>query len=620
MNVMCGIVGIASNFMEDRSIGVLLKEALLRLEYRGYDSAGIATIYNNKLYIKKDKGTIKEIHRKINFDDLPGNCGIGHTRWATHGSPNLINAHPHCDCNDRIAVVHNGIIENFYELKNKLISKGHVFKSETDTEVIPHLIESHLKGRVRRSSVEEAIEKTIRELKGTYAIVVIYVGLPDTIFCVRNENPLVIGINSNAIYCASDITAFLPMTNKVLMLNNNEIATITSNRIEINNTNLEETDINDRKIVRISWTPEMAQKGGRPHFMQKEIHEQPIAISNTLKIDWNKILKFGEYIHNTPPGNIYITAAGTSYHAALAGKYMFTKIANTQIHPVISSEFREYIGNTLNNDSLLIAISQSGETADTINAIDFAKQQGAKIISITNVLGSNITRKSDYFIYTQAGPEIGVAATKTFSVQLTSLALCSLGLAELNGSLLNNEILEFKNRLNNIPMIIKNFISSKEEKVRIIANKYYQNKNFLFLGRGVNYPTALEGALKLKEISYLHAEGYAAGESKHGPIAMIEKDYPVIFVAAPDETYDKILGNVMEMKARGAKIFSIIQENDQTIKTLSDDFIEIPRNIDLPFSPIVYIVPLQLFSYYVAIKCGYDPDKPRNLAKSVTVP
>ncbi|MHA1231191.1 MAG: glutamine--fructose-6-phosphate transaminase (isomerizing) [Candidatus Helarchaeota archaeon] len=616
---MCGIIGIVSNELKTHGISRLLRESLKRLEYRGYDSAGIATVHNNKLYIKKDKGTIDEIHKKLNFDDLPGSCGIGHTRWATHGIPNKLNSHPHCDCHNKIAVVHNGIIENFYELRKKLIEQGHDFKSETDTEVIPHLIESHMKGRFLQCSLEEALKRTIKELKGTYAIAVIHSDFPNKLVCVRRENPLVIGIDNNAIYCASDIPAFLPMTNRVLMLNNGEIASITSNRIEILDTNLKESNIETRNIIKISWTAEMAQKGGMPHFMQKEIHEQPTALLNTLKIDWSKILKFAQFLNETPRGNIYVTAAGTSYHAGLAGKYMFIKIAKTQLHPVISSEFIEYIGDTLDENSLLIAISQSGETADTLNAIDFAKKQGAKILAITNVLGSNITRKSDYYIYTQAGPEIGVAATKTFVVQLASLALCSLGLANLNGALLENEIQELKEKLNKLPKIIKNFIDYKEEKVRLIANKYYIHKNFLFLGRGVNYPTALEGALKLKEISYLHAEGYAAGESKHGPIALVEKDFPVVFVAAPDETYDRIIGNVMEMKARGARIFSVIEEGDEKIKHLSNDYVEIPKSIYTPFTPIPYIVPLQLFSYYVAVKCGYNPDKPRNLAKSVTV-
>jgi glucosamine--fructose-6-phosphate aminotransferase (isomerizing) len=616
---MCGIIGIVSNGSENQHISKLLRESLKRLEYRGYDSAGIATVYEGELFIKKDKGAIDEIHTRLNFDNLRGNYGIGHTRWATHGIPNKINSHPHCDCRGKIAVVHNGIIENFLELRDDLINRGHVFKSDTDTEIIPHLIESYMKGKIKENSLEKAIKKTIGKLEGTYAIVAIHADIPNKIVCVRRENPLVIGIDNQAIYCASDIPAFLPMTNNILMLQNKEIACLTPNKIEILNTNIEEVDIEHRRVVKVSWSSEMAQKGGRPHFMQKEIHEQPQAISRTLKIDWDKLITFSKFINNANRGNIYITAAGTSYHAGLAGKYMFTKIAGTQIHPVISSEFEEYIGDTLDENSLVIAISQSGETADTLNAVEFARKQGSKIISITNVLGSNITSKSDYYIYTQAGPEIGVAATKTFAVQLVSLALSSLALAELNGTLLNTEILDIKEKLDMIPNIIKDLIDKKEEKIRLIANKYHNNKNFLYLGRGVNYPTALEGALKLKEISYLHAEGYPAGESKHGPIAMIEKNYPVVFVAAPDETYNRIIGNIMEMKARGANIFSIIEENDEKIKKLSNDFVEIKKNIYLPFTPMVYIVPLQIFSYYAAVRCGYNPDKPRNLAKSVTV-
>ncbi|MBD3226739.1 MAG: glutamine--fructose-6-phosphate transaminase (isomerizing) [Candidatus Lokiarchaeota archaeon] len=616
---MCGIIGIVSNGSIKQPISKLLRESLKRLEYRGYDSAGIATVYNGKLNIKKDKGTIKQIQKKLNFDSLLGNYGIGHTRWATHGVPNRINSHPHCDCKGKIAVVHNGIIENFYELRKELIKTGHVFKSDTDTEVIPHLIESHMRGKLRRYSLEKAVEKTINDLQGSYAIVVIHSDIPNKIVCARKENPLVIGIDTKAIYCASDIPAFLPMTNKVLMLNNGEVVSITKNEINIRNTNLQESSIKERKIFNVPWSPEMARKGGRPHFMQKEIHEQPIAIKNTLRISWDKIKTFSTYLNNAGSGNIYITAAGTSYHAGLAGKYMFTKIANTQVHPVISSEFKEYIGQTLNEDSLLIAISQSGETADTLDAVEYAKKQGAKIVSITNILGSNITRKSDCYIYTQAGPEIGVAATKTFSVQLASLALSSLALSEINGRLTSKEVEKYKEKLNVIPNIIKDLIDKKEEKIRLIAKEYYKNDDFLFLGRGVNYPTALEGALKLKEISYHHAEGYPAGESKHGPIAMIEEDYPVIFVAAQDDTYDRIVGNVMEMNARGARVISIIEEGDEKIQSLSNNFVSIPENIYLPFTPIVYIIPLQLLSYYIAVQCGYNPDKPRNLAKSVTV-
>ena len=345
---MCGIIGIVSDGSKNQMISKLLRESLKRLEYRGYDSAGIALINNNTLYIKKDKGIIDDIHKKVNFDTLKGSYGIGHTRWATHGIPNKINSHPHCDCNNKIAVVHNGIIENFYELKKKLIRQGHIFKSDTDTEVIPHLIESYMKGKTKDNALENALKKTLNELKGTYTIVAIHSDIPNKIVCVRRDSPLVIGIDTNAIYCASDIPAFLPMTNRVLMLNNNEITSIMPNKIIIHNTNLEEVNIEDRKILRISWTPKMAQKGGRPHFMQKEIHEQPTTISNTLKIDWEKILGFTKYLNNTPPGQIYITAAGTSYHAGLAGKYMLTNIAKTQSHPVISSEFREYIGDTLN--------------------------------------------------------------------------------------------------------------------------------------------------------------------------------------------------------------------------------------------------------------------------------
>jgi len=604
---VCGIIGIASN---NQKVASLLRECLKRLEYRGYDSVGITTIYNSTLHTKKDKGKIDEIHKKLNFDSLPGHVGIGHTRWATHGAPSKHNAHPHTDCTEKIAVVHNGIIENFLELRRQLEKEGHVFRSETDSEVISHLIENYVK---RGYNLADAVRETLKQLKGSYAIAVIYADEPNKIVCARKDSPLVIGIGEKAVYCASDIPAFLPMTNRVIFLNDGEIAVLTPYSVTVQNLNGE---ILTKEVKVINWTAEMAQKGGFPHFILKEIHEQPRAIKDTLRVRPEYVNVFVENLMKA--NRIYFVAAGTSYHAGLTGAYMFSNLAKTYSQAIIASEFPELVGETLDENAVIIAITQSGETADTLNAVRHAAKYGAKILAITNVLGSSITRIAHHTIYMQAGPEIGVVATKTFTTQLATLALITINLAKQNGSLAETETKQLLSELYQIPQKVKEIIEVHEEKAKTMAERYYLKSNFYFLGRGISTATALEGALKLKEISYIHAEGYPAGESKHGPIALIEPGYPCVFIAPPDETHKHIIGNIMEMKARGAEIIAVVDQKDQKVPQLADVTFKIPSTFPI-FSPITYIIPLQLFSYYVAVKRGVDPDKPRNLAKSVTV-
>nr|MDO8081967.1 glutamine--fructose-6-phosphate transaminase (isomerizing) [Candidatus Freyarchaeota archaeon] len=605
---MCGIVGIVD---KDHPVSPIIHEALQRLEYRGYDSAGIATIYQNAIFMKKDKGKIKEIHEKLDLDKLPGTTGIGHTRWATHGLPSRINAHPHVDCTNKIAVVHNGIIENFLDLREEL-GKRHTFVSETDTEIIPHLIEEII--TKTKCDLRTATKRALQKIRGNYALVIIYVKEPHKLVVARNGSPLVIGIGEKVDYCASDIPALLPFTRKVVLLNDGEMATIQCDEISIETIN--GAVAVEPKIFDVPWTPEMAQKGGYPHFMLKEIHEQPHALNGTLMIRPEIIDQIAKVLNDSE--KVYITAAGTSNHAGLAGKYMLSKLSALRSQAITSSEFQESTVNLIDDGTTILAISQSGETADTLNAVKFAKSNGARIVSITNVMGSTISRLSDLTLYTQAGPEIGVAATKTFIVQLASLALISLQLADIIGKLNGSEIEQFREELLQTPRIIEKTIKKQESLIRDIAYEHANKQNFLFLGRGISTATAMEGSLKLKEVAYIHSEAYPAGESKHGAIALIEPGFPVVFVTPPDETHEKIIGNIMEMKAREATIMSIADEQDYEIQKLSDKTIGIPQT-PTPFSPITYVIPLQLFAYYAATKRGYDPDKPRNLAKSVTV-
>jgi len=608
---LCGIFGC---IVKDGNAAPIIHQALKRLEYRGYDSVGEATVHEGKLYIKKDSGKIDEVHRIHNLDDLPGKVGIGHTRWATHGAPLQVNAHPHLDCIGQIAVVHNGIIENFAELRLELENKGHVFVSKTDTEVIAHLIEEALKNNPFLG-LADAVLDAVRRLEGSYAIAVISPKEPDKIVCARNESPLVLGLADNAIYCASDIPAFLPLTNRTVVINDGELVILSQEGFEIKKIADASPVIREPKIV--DWTPEMAVKQGYPHFMLKEIHEQPACLRNTLRLQEHYLDLMATFLDRAK--EVFLVACGTSYHACLAASYMFSKLAYLATYPVIASEFIEQHGKSVNIDSTILAVSQSGETADTIAAVNVARQRAATVLGLTNVIGSTLTRISRVYICQQSGPEIGVAATKTFTAQLSVLAQLALRLAKKRGKISQDEMDFIDAKLKKLPDMVETVIATQEEKVKAIAKKYKDAKVFFFLGRGISTATAYEGRLKLMEIAYIPSIAFPAGESKHGPISLVDEGFPVVFICPKDDTHKTIMGNIMEMKARGASIIALIEEGDEEVKRLADDYVEIPKGVPDVLSPIPFVVPLQLLAYYMAIEKGHDPDKPRNLAKSVTV-
>ena len=606
---MCGIFGC---ILRRGMAAPTIHAALKRLEYRGYDSVGIATVHQDRLYIKKDQGKIDEVHKIHNLDDLPGYVGVGHTRWATHGAPYQANAHPHTDCTGKIAVVHNGIIENFAELKRELEELGHSFKSKTDTEVIPHLIEEKMKNGL---SLVEAVKEAVKLLRGSYAVAIISPLEPEKIICAKKESPLVLGINEDAVYCASDIPAFLPLTNRTVIVEDDEIVILKRDGYEIRR--VDDWSLVSREPEVITWTPQMAEKHGYPHFMLKEIHEQPLCLRNTLRLQDLYLDLMATFLDRA--GEVFLVACGTSYHACLAASYMFSKLAYLATHPVIASEFIEQQGMAVNINSTILAVSQSGETADTLAAVEYARHRAATVLGLTNVIGSTLTRVSRVYVCQQSGPEIGVAATKTFTSQLSVLAQLALRVAKIRGKVSHRQIEEFEEKLRQIPDIVERTIENNEEKIKELAKKYRDKGIFYFLGRGISSATALEGRLKLLEIAYIPSIAYPAGESKHGPISLIEEGFPVIFVCPKDETHKTIIGNIMEMKARGASIIAIIDEDEEEVKELADEYIEIPGNVPGILSPIPYVVPLQLFAYYMAVEKGLDPDKPRNLAKSVTV-
>jgi glutamine---fructose-6-phosphate transaminase (isomerizing) len=608
---MCGIFGCVLN---DGLAAPLIHSSLKRLEYRGYDSVGIATISDGRILIKKDQGKIDEVHKILNLDDLPGSIGIGHTRWATHGAPLKVNSHPHTDCTGEIVVVHNGIIENFLSLRAELQNLGHTFVSKTDTEVMPHLIEETLKQNPRLS-LQQAVLESLKRIEGSYAFAIISTREPDKIICARNESPLVLGINHNGVFCASDIPAFLEVTNKAVMINNGELVILTTNGYEIKK--ISDGSVITREPITIEWTAEMAVKQGYPHFMIKEIHEQPETLRNTLRIQDRYLDLLTTFLDRA--NEVFLVACGTSYHACLAASYMFSKLAFLPSYPVYASEFIEQHGKSVNIDSTILAVSQSGETADTLAAVTCAQQRAATILGLTNVIGSSLTRISRVYIGTQAGPEIGVAATKTFTSQLSVLAQLALKLAKKRGKVSQDEIDSLEENLQKLPDITDTIVKNQEEKIKQIAKKYVNSKVFFFLGRGISTATAFEGRLKLMEIAYIPSIAFPAGESKHGPISLIEDGFPVVFVCPKDDTHKTVIGNIMEMKARGAHIIAVIEEDDHDIKSLADDYIEVPKGIPGVLSPIPFAVPLQLLAYYVALEKGYNPDMPRNLAKSVTV-
>ena len=608
-STVCGIFGCV---LKSGEAAPIIHVALKRLEYRGYDSVGTATLHENKLFIKKDSGKIDEVHALHNLDDLPGRIGIGHTRWATHGAPYQVNAHPHTDCDEQIAVVHNGIIENFAELKMELEERGHTFRSKTDTEVISHLIEEKLR---KGLTLIEAVRETVKRLDGSYAIAVVSLKEPDKIVCARKESPLVVGIADNAVYCASDIPAFLPMTNRSLVVQDGEIVVLSDEGYEIRKI-LDWTQVT-REPELIDWSPEMAEKQGYPHFMLKEIHEQPSCLRNTLRLQDQFLELMTTFLDRA--GEVFLVACGTSYHACLAASYMFSKLALLATHPVIASEFVEQHGKSVNIDSTLLVVSQSGETADTLAAVECARLRAATVMGLTNVVGSTLTRVARVYICQQSGPEIGVAATKTFTSQLSVLSQLALRLAKKRGKVSHVEIENLEEKLEQIPDIVERIVQTQEEKVKQLARKYRGKQCFFFLGRGISSAVALEDRLKLMEIAYVPSIAYPAGESKHGPISLIEPGFPVIFICPKDDTHKTIVGNIMEMKARGASIIVVVEKGDEEIKSLADDYIEIETGLPEVLSPIPYVIPLQLFAYYMAIERKCDPDMPRNLAKSVTV-
>ncbi len=608
---MCGIFGCV---LKDEKAASIIHAALKRLEYRGYDSVGQATLHDGRLHIKRDQGKIDEVHSKHDLDEMPGDLGIGHTRWATHGAPLQVNAHPHSDCTEQIAVVHNGIIENFTELKIELESRGHIFRSKTDTEVVPHLIEELMK-TTPSLSLEDAILETARKLEGSYAIAVISTREPGKLFCLRNESPLVVGMGDDAVFFASDIPAFLPLTNRAVIVENGELVVLTHAGFSIKT--IEGSEAVSREPIVIDWLPEMTVKQGYPHFMLKEIHEQPSCLRNTLRLQDHYIDLMATFLDRA--NEVFLVACGTSYNACLAASYMFSKLAFLATYPVIASEFVEQHGRSVNIDSTILAVSQSGETADTLASVDTARERAATVLGLTNVIGSTLTRVSRVYIGQQSGPEIGVAATKTFTSQLSVLAQLALRLAKKRGKISQDEMDSLAEKLERVPETVDEIIQRQEKKAEQIARKYKGAEAFFFLGRGISSATAYEGRLKLMEIAYLPAIAFPAGESKHGPISLVEPGFPVVFVCAKDSSHRTLIGNIMEMKAREASIIAVIEEGDEEIKQLADDYFEVPSGVPEVLSPILFVVPLQLLAYYMAIERGHNPDTPRNLAKSVTV-
>ena len=584
---MCGIVGCI--LKDDEDVAPILFDCISKLEYRGYDSIGLATFSEDKIHIKKDKGKIIEVDNKLNLTDMPGSFGIAHVRWATHGDPSKMNSHPHVDEENTVAVVHNGIIENYLEIKEKLTLEGHVFKSETDTEVIPHLIQKFMD---EKFDLEHAVRKTIEVIEGAYAIAAISTKEPNKIVATRKDSPLIVGLGENGYYLASDSPAILKYAKDIIYPEKGEIVIVDREGVIVHD---EFDNVVNKQIETINWTPEMAEKEGYEHFMIKEINEQAIAVTNTLTQKEN-IQEIIDEVGDLQ--RVCFVACGTSYHASLTGKYLIESLAGIPTDVILASEFK-YSANTLNDKTLVVFISQSGETADSLKALDVA----------VNVAGSAITRRADYVIQTQAGPEIGVAATKTYVAQLTSIYMFAALLSK------NKELLS---ELDRVPAFIDEVLG-QDDFIRELSKRYNYARDFFYLGRGYSYPTALEGALKLKEISYIHGEGYAAGELKHGPLALIDEGIPVVVILPPGDNYRKTMSNLEEVKSRGANVLALGAEGDESLKAKADVVIPINPDVKEIIAPLVYIVPLQLIAYYITLEKGHDPDKPKNLAKCVTV-
>jgi glucosamine--fructose-6-phosphate aminotransferase (isomerizing) len=608
---MCGIVGYVGN---QDAVPILIG-GLAKLEYRGYDSSGVAVMEGEKIAVRRSVGKLVNLQNSLKEKELKGTIGIGHTRWATHGKPSEQNAHPHRS--KGCVLVHNGIIENYQPLKQQLEKDGYKFESETDTEVVAHLIDKYLQ---KGQKLADAVRSATKDVRGSYALAVISEQEPGTLIAARSGCPLVVGRTKHASYVASDVMAMLAHTRDVTYLEEGDVAVVTQADVHLTDADGHAVS---RKPSKITWDASAVEKSGYPHFMLKEIHEQPQTILDTMR---------GRYSYETGEADlpdigltpkefaaverIWIVACGTSWHAGLVGKYLFEEMVRTPVQVDIGSEFR-YRNPLVGKNDLFITISQSGETADTLAAAREAKEKGARVVSIVNVVGSTLARESDGVLYTHCGPEIGVASTKAFTAQLTALYLLALHLARVRNVMKVADGKAWLDRLVRLPALVERILG-REAEIVAIAKHYYKKRNFLFLGRGINYPIALEGSLKLKEISYIHAEGYAAGEMKHGPIALIDKDMPVVVLAPRDRLYEKTVSNLMEVKARRAPVIAFVAEGERELGKIADAVFTIPDTHPL-ISPILFTIPLQLLAYHIAVLRGADVDQPRNLAKSVTV-
>lgn len=623
---MCGIIGCVGN---RESVPIII-EGLRRLEYRGYDSSGLAVIKNGELQLRRTPGKIELLAKLVHRDPVSGKTGVGHTRWATHGKPSEENAHPHTDCTGRIVVVHNGIIENYLALREKLAASGHKFKSETDTEAVAHLVEEkirslHHSGKhtppdLLEPLFFEAVRLALNDIRGSYALGILWSECPDVLVGAKMRSPMIVGLGKNENFLSSDVSAFLEHSRRVVFMEDGEIAVLKPESMRIFNLAGKKVE---RDSVQIQWDRTMAEKGGYKHFMLKEIHEQPQAVEDTLR---GRLLPFHDGALQREFGiepellkrirQIQIVACGTAYHAGLVGKYIFERCAGVPAHVDIASEFR-YRGTPLDKEALVIAISQSGETADTLAALKEAARSGVKSLAVCNTVGSTLTRDADYTFYTHCGPEIGVASTKAFLGQLTAMYVLALHLSLAKGKMSDMEGRKYVEELLRLPGLIQDTLKLEKE-IEAIAGKYSGKEHFLFLGRNVNFPIALEGALKIKEISYVHAEGYAGGEMKHGPIAIIEKGMPVIGIATDSSVMEKMLSNLEEARARGASIIAILSAGRSGVKARFDSSLELPAVSEI-FSPVLNVIPLQILAYHMAVARKCDVDQPRNLAKSVTV-
>jgi glutamine---fructose-6-phosphate transaminase (isomerizing) len=609
---MCGIIGYIGN---QEAVDILI-EGLQRLEYRGYDSAGVATIDGQQLRLCREVGKLNNLVKKLVLEPVAGSIGIGHTRWATHGRPSEFNAHPHTDDAQQLVVVHNGIIENYLELKAKLLDAGHTFRSETDTEVIAHLIQAHYTG-----DLQAAVQKAIQELEGAYAICVMHVDHPDYLVAAKKNSPLLLGKGVGENFIASDVPAILRHTRDIIYLEDEQMAVVTADSIHV--TDLQGHAV-DYEVSHIDWNIVAAEKMGYDHFMLKEIHEQSVAFSQTLagrvsegqkRLYLDELNLDAEKIKNL--SRIYIVACGTAYYAGCVGKYLIEEMAGIPVEVDLASEFR-YRNPILDERTLVIAISQSGETADTLAALNMAKEKKAPTLGIINVKGSAMTRVVDGVLYIHAGPEISVASTKAFMAMLAALQLLSIHLAHEGSRLDKDELAAYIHELRLLPRLIEETLAEIEPQIDSLSTHLLRYHHCLYLGRGINFPIALEGALKLKEVSYIHAEGYAAGELKHGPIALIDAIMPVVAIATESATYDKMISNIAEVRARDGYVIAIATKGDTHVADIAQHVIYLPRVNEL-FSPVLTVLPMQLLAYYVALRRGFDVDQPRNLAKSVTV-